>query len=108
MLKEIKITELSNPISLFEKGAIALATSLDHKTNGLTIGWGSIGILWSKPCCTVYIHKDRYSKQIFDSSDYFAVCFVDNQKELEFFGTKSGRDIDKIKASFHFFNSTFI
>jgi len=103
MLKEIDILNINkykDSISLFKDGAIALATSKNNKTNGLTIGWGSIGVLWRKPCCTVYIHKLRYSKEIFDNSDYFAVCFFEGYKdELEYFGTHSGRNEDKIENS---------
>lgn len=67
----------------------------------MTIGWGTIGILWSKPVVTVFIHKTRYSKHLFDKESKFSVCFLSNKynEQIALFGSKSGRDMDKIKES---------
>jgi len=103
MLKEIKLEEINNykdSISLFKSHGIALATSNEGKTNGLTIGWGGLGVLWRKPCATIYIHKTRFSKGIFDNSEYFSINFFEGHEEqLDYFGKVSGRDEDKIANS---------
>ena len=73
--KEISIQEIAeykDPFSLFADWAAASAKGKE-KANSLLIGWGGLGILWSKPCCTVYIHESRYSKKIFDEADSFSV-----------------------------------
>ncbi len=104
MWKEIGlegIAEYKDPFSLFHEGAVALAENKE-KANPITIGWGAIGTLWSKPMCTVYIHKSRYSKHIFDEADGFSVCFFPKKEDpiaLRYFGTASGRDEDKIAKS---------
>ncbi len=102
-MKEININDICkyyDPLAIRPHPAITLASD-GKRTNGLTIGWGSIGILWSKPMFTVYIHKQRYSKEIFDKAEYFAVCFFDDnyKNELKYFGSVSGRDEDKMKNS---------
>ena len=95
-LKEI--TQYRDIISLFAKGAVAVAKG-EAGENSLTIGWGGLGVLWRKPTLTIYINKKRYSKKIFDNASYFSVCFFNEkyQKELgQFYGSLSGRDVDKI------------
>lgn len=100
--KEIDLNEIKDyrdPFNLFSQTALAVSKGKE-RTNTLTIGWGALGTLFSKPCCTIYIHKKRYSKVIFDESDYFSVCFFkkDYQEEIDnYYGKLSGRDIDKIK-----------
>lgn len=100
--KEIDINDIKdyrNPFDLFHHTALAVASNKE-KTNVLTIGWGALGTLFSLPCCTIYIHKKRYSKVIFDDADKFAVCFF-NPKHQEvinnYYGKLSGRDVDKAK-----------
>ena len=87
-----------DPCAFFSQGAIAYAKGKERE-NGLTIGWGALGVLWRKKVITVYIHKDRFSKRIFDEAETFSVMtFGEGQKELlDYFGTYSGRDIDKAK-----------
>lgn len=101
--KEIKLEDLGrykNSFDLFGDSAIAIANN-GKKINGLTIVWGSLGVLWNKPTCVVYIHKTRYSRIIFDEADSFAVCFfeADFRPQIDYFGHVSGRDVDKIKES---------
>lgn len=101
--KEIEIQVIEkykNVFDLFSDSAIALANS-GKKINGLTIGWGSLGVLWSKPTCVVYVHETRYSRCIFDEADSFAVCFFKSEydSQLDYFGRVSGKDVDKIKES---------
>ncbi|MDD4153792.1 MAG: flavin reductase [Bacilli bacterium] len=101
--KEIKLQDIQQDkhvFDLFSDGAIALANS-GTRINGLTIAWGSLGILWNKPTCVVYIHETRYSRLIFDEADCFSVCFFDAayDSQIDYFGRVSGRDIDKIKES---------
>ena len=36
--------------------------------NAMTIGWGALGTMWSKPCCTVYVRHSRYTHELLDPS----------------------------------------
>lgn len=87
-----------DPLKLNAEPAIAVATD-GKETNGLTIGWAEIGRLWRKPAMTVYVHKARYSKHIFDGAAYYAVCFMrpEHKNVVGYFGTVSGRDENKMK-----------
>lgn len=98
-MKEIKVKELCNvidPMAMEQEWAIAVASD-GTETNGLTIGWASFGILWGKPASTVYVHKDRYSKHIFDVAKYYSICFVKDREQLKYFGTVSGKDENKME-----------
>lgn len=79
-----------------ERPAIAVATD-GSRTNGLTIGWAGFGVLWNKQAATVYIHKKRYSKEIFDNAEYFSICFTADKNQIKYFGTVSGRDENKME-----------
>lgn len=79
----------------------ALLTAGDRTDcNTMTIGWCQLGRLWSIPVCTVYVRPERYTYQFTESHDYFTVSVLPmshKQTTMQICGTKSGRDIDKIK-----------
>ncbi len=103
MFKQIKpseITDYKNAIDLFGQGAVTMVKKGDT-ANPMTIAWGSLGVLWRKPCMSVYVHKTRYSKGLFDQADRFAVCFFgkEHDESLSYFGSASGREEDKAAKS---------
>lgn len=66
--------------------------------NTMTIGWGGLGTLWSKPVATVYVKPIRYTYTFMEKNDYFTVSFFPEQykKDLALLGRLSGRDGDKL------------
>lgn len=100
MFKSIKYTEMSKEmLQQLPKGAFLTVKDGDQ-LNTMTIGWGSIGYMWNKP---VFIAMVRYSRHTFDlieKAQDFTVSYPLNgqlKEALKFCGTKSGRDMDKIK-----------
>ena len=78
----------------------ALLTAGDRDVcNTMTIGWCQLGRLWSIPVCTVYVRPERYTYAFMESHDYFTVSVLPlrDRQTAQVCGTKSGRDIDKIK-----------
>lgn len=76
-----------------------LVTYDDAKTNLMTIGWGSIGVMWSQPVFVVPVRHSRYSHDLIMKNGEFAICVPAAGKmkeELAFCGSNSGRDIDKV------------
>ena len=67
----------------------------------MTIGWGGLGSLWSKPTISVYIKPCRYTFKYMNDSDYFTVSFYDEKyrDDLQILGTKSKRDMDKLSLT---------
>ncbi|MFH1454453.1 MAG: flavin reductase family protein, partial [Armatimonadota bacterium] len=70
-----------------------------HKYNVMTIGWGSIGILWQKPVFSVLVRPTRYSYHFIEKNGEFTINVPDlsMKNEASFCGTKSGREFDKFK-----------
>lgn len=67
-------------------------------TNTMTISWGNIGFEWNKPIFTVLVRKSRYTYELIENSNEFTVSIPLNnnlKKELAFYGSKSGRDLNK-------------
>lgn len=78
----------------------ALLTAGDRSgCNTMTIGWCQLGRLWNQPVCTVYVRPERYTYEFTEKHDYFTVSVLpaEAKQTMAFCGTKSGRDVDKIK-----------
>ena len=83
-------------------GGILVTTKNGEKVNPMTIGWGTIGVDWSKPVFQVYVRECRHTKPMLDQAMEFTINVPlernDKVKEiLAFCGTKSGRDLDKVQ-----------
>lgn len=102
--ESVNPNELSmRPINLLSQQWMALAVKNGNTSNAMTIAWGAIGELWSKPVFIVYVSSDRYTKPMLDTCEYFTVtAFPDDSvsnEGLRFLGTRSGRNYeDKIGA----------
>lgn len=81
-----------------KKGVLLTAKEGD-KVNPMTIGWGMIGIEWSKPVFIGLVRGNRYTKPMLDRTGEFTVNIPVGEADpqiIRFCGTKSGRDFDKI------------
>lgn len=78
---------------------ILLTTAVGDKVNTMTIGWGTLGVDWSRPVFIAYVRESRYTKQMLERNGEFTVNIPMgdlDKKILGYCGTKSGRDTDKI------------
>lgn len=82
------------------KWALVCAGTLEHH-NAMTISWGGLGTLWSRPVATVYVKPVRHTYGFMEESDWFTVSFYGEEyrRTLEVMGTTSGRDTDKDGAA---------
>jgi flavin reductase (DIM6/NTAB) family NADH-FMN oxidoreductase RutF len=59
--------------------------------------------MWKKPVAFILVNPTRYTFQFLEKEDYFTLSFYDPAKYRNVlkttFGSKSGRDIDKVKES---------
>ena len=46
---------------LRDPGLLLAAAGADGKPSAMTIGWGTIGVIWSKPIFTVLVRPSRYT-----------------------------------------------
>ncbi len=69
------------------------------KINTMTANWGGFGYLWHRNVCFIFVRPTRYTYEFTENNDLFTLSFFGNQYRsmLDFCGTKSGKDVDKIK-----------
>ena len=84
--------------ALGAENALLTAGTAD-RCNTMTIGWCQAGRLWNLQACTVYVRPERYTYQFMEEQEYFTVSVLpaDMKTAMSLCGTKSGRDMDKIK-----------
>jgi flavin reductase (DIM6/NTAB) family NADH-FMN oxidoreductase RutF len=100
MKKEIKVFDYANEIMKAVKTGVLLTTKVDDKVNSMTISWGTLGIVWSTPIFTVFVREGRFTRGQLEKNPEFTinVPFGEfNRNILGVCGTKSGKNIDKIK-----------
>lgn len=92
-----------NPFKVFDKDWMLLAAgdfSL-KEINCMTVGWGSFGTMWGKPFVMVVVRPTRHTYELLEKYDAFTLSsFPEEQHgKLEYCGSHSGRDGDKIRAA---------
>ncbi|WBY63832.1 MAG: Flavin-Reduct domain-containing protein [Thermocaproicibacter melissae] len=100
--KETDLNSLKfNPFTMINDEWMLLTAGNEQKCNTMTVSWGSLGILWNKPVATVYVRPTRYTLEFLEREDTFSLCVLpkDYRAALNYCGTHSGRDGDKIKAA---------
>ncbi len=78
-----------------------LITAGDEKSyNTMTASWGGMGVLWNKNVIYGFVRPQRYTFDFIENNPYFSISFYPpNMKEmLNFCGTKSGRDVNKVQV----------
>lgn len=91
-----------NPIQLIGGDWMLITAGNEEKFNSMTASWGGWGV-WNTPVTFIFVHSDRYTYQFLEREEYYTLTFFDPKKYRgvmkNIFGTKSGRDTDKIKES---------
>jgi flavin reductase (DIM6/NTAB) family NADH-FMN oxidoreductase RutF len=79
-------------------GALVVSLDAAGKPNPMTIGWGTLGIVWGRPMWSVLIRPSRYTYGCFEATGDFTVCVPPAALDevAMFCGTVSGRDHDKM------------
>lgn len=70
----------------------------EGRFNAMTVGWGSLGVMWGIPFVQVVVRPIRYTYEFMEQYSTFTVCAFSEEyhQALQLLGTKSGRDGDKI------------
>lgn len=99
--KEINVLDYAGYILKGVNKGVLLTTKADGRVNTMTISWGTLGIEWQKFIFTTFVRKGRFTREQLDKNPEFVISIPYGEydkKILEFCGTHSGRDVDKIKA----------
>lgn len=101
--KEIKVMDYANEILQALPKGVLVVTEAEDCVNAMVIGWGTLGVEWSREMFTIYIREGRFTRELLDRNPEFTVCIpygkeID-KKVLGICGGKSGRTTDKIAAA---------
>lgn len=88
-----------NPFAAIGDQWMLITAGTAEHCNTMAASWGGLGVLWGAPMATAYIRPQRYTKQFVDENEYFTLSFFseDYRPQLSLCGSKSGRDVDKVK-----------
>ena len=97
MRKKVETFDLVDT-TIKQLGKNGLLLVAGKQGNPMTIGWGTVGIVWGRPAFLVLVRPSRFTFKLMEGTDEFTVGVpTDSLKdEVLICGTKSGRDTDKI------------
>ena len=83
--------------TLASPGLLLVGTKQTGQSNVMTIGWGTVGIVWGKPVFEVLVRPSRYTYEFIEESGAFTVNVPTEAMRswVALCGTESGRDMDK-------------
>ena len=99
---EIDVTKLSvDIVDLWMNQWLLLTAGDRDNCNMMTVAWGSIGCMWSKPFAQIVVRPQRHTRKYIDQSNSFTLCGFPEKyrKDLQTLGTLSGRDSDKLSQT---------
>lgn len=97
--REIKPEELqSNAFQMIGSDWMLVGAEKGEDFNAMTASWGGVGILWGRPVAFVFIRPQRYTYEFVEAGDKLTLSFFGGgyRDALRLFGSKSGRDCDKV------------
>ena len=88
----------ANVFSLLDDDWMLITAGKTGSFNTMTASWGGFGILWNKPSAFIFIRPQRFTLGFIENEDHFTLSFFDEKYRdiLNFCGTRSGKDVDKI------------
>jgi len=100
MKKKIDVLEHAAVIMKALSKGVLLTTKAGDKVNSMTISWGMLGIEWGKPIFVTVVRESRFTREILEQNAEFTINAPLDEYDKEIVGvcgSKSGRDMDKIK-----------
>ena len=100
--KELNLSDLQiNPFEKIGKQWMLITAKNGNEVNTMTASWGGLGVMWGKNVSFIGIRPQRYTKEFVDTASTFSLCFFPSEykNKLNYLGTVSGRDENKIEKS---------
>ncbi len=91
-----------NFIKMLSQDWMLITAGNKDKFNMMTASWGGFGVLYNKPVVFCFINPARYTYKVIETQgDTFTITFYTEmyRDALNYCGTKSGKDEDKVKGS---------
>jgi flavin reductase (DIM6/NTAB) family NADH-FMN oxidoreductase RutF len=110
-VKEMSFEELFTSISAEEindnvfklvgKDITVITSGKESGFNSMAASWGGVGILFNKPVTWCMLRANRYTLEIIKTEHTYTLSYFpdDYKEQVLFFGSKSGRNTDKMKET---------
>ena len=101
MFREIAATEISgNLIDRIANEWMLVSAGGRNSYNMMTASWGFAGEMWGKHCAACVIRPQRYTLELVEREENFALSFYGENKGVhKVCGSTSGRTTDKTAAA---------
>jgi flavin reductase (DIM6/NTAB) family NADH-FMN oxidoreductase RutF len=100
MAAENRLNGCEKALELIRSNGAFLTVRSGSAINTMTIGWALFGTIWGKPIVAVTVRPSRFTFSLIDKSNDFTISAPtgDMRRQLNYCGTRSGRDGDKFAA----------
>jgi flavin reductase (DIM6/NTAB) family NADH-FMN oxidoreductase RutF len=90
-----------SPFSAIGREGMLITAGSVKCYNMMTASWGAWGVLWHRNVCFCFVRPHRYTFTFLEEGDRFTLSFFDKKykKVLDFCGSCSGREVDKMKGA---------
>lgn len=90
-----------NIYKMLSENWMLVTAGTDAKFNMMTASWGGLGHMYNKPVAFCFINPTRYTYQLMENNDTYTLSFYTEtyREALQYCGTHSGKDQDKVKES---------
>lgn len=90
-----------NIIKMLSQDWMLITAGDKEQLNTMTASWGGLGHLYGKPVAFCFINPARYTYQFMEKEDTYTLTFYTEayRDALQYCGTHSGKDSDKIKEA---------
>jgi len=87
-----------NPFQLVGREWMLITAGALNAFNTMTASWGTFGHLWERDVAICYVRPQRHTYGFMERSGVYTLSFFDEtwRKALEYCGTHSGREVDKM------------
>ena len=102
IFKQVKPEDLSeNPFQMIGKEWFLISAGRAERFNMMTASWGTMGVFWNKPIAICFVRPTRHTFNFMEENDVYALSFLgkENKSVHKICGSKSGRDINKVKET---------
>ena len=89
------------PFRLIGSDWMLITEGSRERFNTMTASWGGLGVLWERRVAFCFIRPVRYTYEFVEQYGGFSLSFFSGEyrKALQFCGSHSGRDTDKIRET---------
>ena len=102
IMKKVEVKELSeNFFEAIGKEWMLVTAGNKEAFNTMTASWGGIGWLWNKAVAFGFVSPERDDDEFIEKGDFLTLSFLgeENKKIHAVCGSKSGREVDKVKET---------